>query len=68
MRPRLQAILPPDRGRETARPLPPRIMPHHVLDRARVHELRVTAHVVCPRYQRGLAFLPSHVGVGGGGG
>ena len=46
MRPRLQPVLLPDRSRETARPLLPRVMPHHVLNRPLVHQLRIAAHVV----------------------
>lgn len=47
MRPRLQPILLPDRSREAARPLLPRKMPHHILNRPPVHQLRIAAHVVC---------------------
>lgn len=46
VRPRLQPVLLPDRRRETARPLLPRVMLHHVLNRPLVHQLRITAHVV----------------------
>lgn len=46
MRPRLQPVLLPDRSRETARPLLPRVMLHHILNRPLVHQLRIAAHVV----------------------
>lgn len=46
VRPRLQPVLLADRRRETARPLLPRVMLHHVLDRSLVHQLCVAAHVV----------------------
>lgn len=46
MRPRLQPILLPDRSREAARPLLPRVVSHYILNRVLVHEVGVGAHVV----------------------
>ncbi len=46
MRPRLQAILLPNRSRKATTPLLPRKMRHHIFNRLFMHQIRVPAHII----------------------